>query len=352
VTDIARSAAPTELGVPAAVPGVPGLVPDLPDSASTNIVADELAGLTVASVSPRRQAYLRFKQHRAAVVSVFVLATLILFVILTPITARYGVNEAVIDIREGKNQFLSPRSEAWFGTDDIGRDIYSRLIYGVRVSLVLGAAAAIISGVIGTLIGAVAGLRGGLFDDIMMRITDVFLAFPILVSLLVTRNVLGAVDLFEPVTGKVNSVRFLVVLLALFGWMSVARVVRAQVLSMKEREFIEASRAIGAKNRHIILRHMLPNSVGPILVAVSLAMVSAIIAESTLALFGYGPSVGEGSTSLGILVGGSRTAARAGYWWMVIFPFAALLVIALCISFIGDGLRDATDPKSSQGRAA
>jgi peptide/nickel transport system permease protein len=313
--------------------------------------ADELVGITVKSVSPRRQAYLRFKEHKAAVVSVFVLGILVLFVLLTPITARYGVNEPVIQITEGKNQFLSPFDKAWFGTDDIGRDIYSRLIYGVRVSLLIGLASAIISVLIGVTVGAVAGLRGGWFDDVMMRVTDIFLAFPILVSLLVTRNVLGAIGWMKPIVGELSSIRFLIFLFALFGWMGVARVVRAQVMSIKEREFIEASRAIGAKNGHIIIRHMLPNSVGPILVALSLSVVGAIIAESTLSLFGYGPNVGAGSTSLGLLVGGSAQAARAGYWWLVVFPFVTLLIITLCISFIGDGLRDATDPKASGGRA-
>ena len=313
--------------------------------------ADELVGITVASVSPRKQAYIRFKEHKAAVGSVFVLTVLVLAVLLTPLTARYGVNQPVIDIKQAKNQFLPPRSEAWFGTDDIGRDIYSRLLYGVRVSLLIGLASAIISVVIGVAVGAIAGLKGGLFDDIMMRVTDIFLAFPILVSLLVMRNVLGAISWMKPIIGELSSVRFLIFLFAIFGWMGVARVVRAQVLSMREREFIEASRAIGAKNGHIIIRHMLPNSVGPILVALSLSVVGAIISESTLSLFGYGPNVGAGSTSLGLLVGGSAKAARAGYWWLVVFPFAALLIITLCISFIGDGLRDATDPKASGGRA-
>lgn len=315
------------------------------------IAADEMVGITVASVSPKKQAYLRFKEHKAAVVSVFAMAVLVVFVILTPITARYGVNEPVIDISEGKNQFLPPQKIAWFGTDDIGRDVYSRLLFGIRVSLLIGLASAIISVVLGVVAGAYAGVKGGKFDDILMRVTDIFLAFPILVSLLVTRNVLGAVPWLEPIIGELSSVRFLIFLFAIFGWMGVARVVRAQVLAMKEREFIEASRAIGATNKHIILRHLLPNSVGPILVALSLAVVGAIVAESTLSLFGYGPNVGAGSTSLGLLVGGSAKAARAGYWWLVVFPFVALLIITLCISFIGDGLRDATDPKASGGRA-
>jgi ABC-type dipeptide/oligopeptide/nickel transport system permease subunit len=320
------------------------------ETSTSGVDSDALVGLTAASISPKRQAYLRFRQHKAASISVVALVILVLAVVFTPITARYGINQAVIDISKGRNQFLSPRRAAWFGTDDIGRDIYSRLLSGIRVSLIIGISSAIISVVIGVVVGAVAGLRGGLFDDVMMRVTDVFLAFPLLVSLLIMRQVLGGLSWVRPLTGDLNSVRFLVTLFAIFGWMTVARVVRAQVLSIKEREYVEASRAIGGKNGHLIVRHMLPNSIGPILVALSLSVVGAVVSEVTLALFGYGPSVGSGATSLGLLIQGSPAAIQAGYWWLAVFPFIGLLIITLCISFIGDGLRDATDPKSSQGR--
>ena len=322
-----------------------------PDDAAAVEASDALVGITSEVISPKKQAYLRFKEHKAAVVSVFILTLFVLMVIFTPITARYGVNEPVFSINEGNNLFLSPRSVAWFGTDSIGRDVYSRILYGVRVSLVLALFASVISLLIGAAIGAVAGLRGGWFDDIMMRVTDVFLAFPFLVALLVVRNMLGAISWLDPIVGEPTSIRFLVILFATFGWMSVARVVRAQVLGLKEREFIEASRAIGANNRHIIVRHMIPNSIGPLLVSLSLGIVGTVVGEATLAIFGYGPDPGEGKTSLGVLVANTKQAARQGNWWLVVFPFAALLLITLTISFIGDGLRDATDPKGTQGKA-
>ena len=291
-------------------------------------------------------AYQRFVSHKAAVVCTIILAILVLFVILSPMTARYGVNQSV---RKPPNTFLPPQSIAWLGTDDIGRDLYSRLIYGIRVSLVIGFFSAIISVAVGCVIGAVAGFRGGRFDDIVMRVTDLFLAFPFLVALLVVRNTIGAVSWLTAIIGDKSSIRFIVFLLALFGWMGVARVVRGQVLALKEREFIEAARAVGASRRYIIMRHLLPNSVGPIMVALTFSVVGSIIAESTLAFFGYGPQAGDGSTSLGVLVGAAKGAVQTGYWWIAVFPCTALVVIALCINFIGDALRDATDPRLDRG---
>ena len=299
-----------------------------------------------STYSPRQMALRRFMANKAAVVSCFILGALTLFVVLAPFTARYGVNEAV---QVPPNSFLTPRAQAWLGTDDIGRDLYSRLIYGVRVSLLIGLASGLISVTLGALVGAVAGFRGGKFDDIMMRVTDLFLAFPFLVSLLVVRNVLGALTWLRPITGDMSSVRFIIFLFGIFGWMGVARIVRGQVLSLKEREFVEAARAVGASCRYIIIRHLLPNSVGPIMVALTFSIVGAIIGESTLAFFGYGPQAGDGATSLGILVGTAKGAVLTGFWWLAVFPCMALTVIALSINFIGDALRDATDPRLDRG---
>ena len=301
---------------------------------------------SVAALTPRQMAFRRFVSHKAAVGRFFVIATLALFVVLAPFTARYGVNQSV---QAPPNSFLSPRGNAWLGTDDIGRDLYSRLIYGIRVSLLIGLASALISVTLGALVGAIAGFRGGKFDDIMMRVTDLFLAFPFLVTLLVVRNVLGALPWMKPITGEMNSVRFIIVLFGIFGWMGVARIVRGQVLSLKEREFVEAARAVGASRRYIIARHLLPNSVGPIMVALTFSVVGAIISESTLAFFGYGPQAGDGATSLGILVGQAKGAVQTGFWWLAVFPCFALIVIALSINFIGDALRDATDPRLDRG---
>jgi len=188
-----------------------------------------------------------------------------------------------------------------------------------------------------------------LFDDVLMRVTDIFLAFPFLVALLVTRNMLGEISWLQPIIGDRTSIRFTIFLLALFGWMAVARVVRGQVLALKEREFIEASRSVGAGNFRIVTRHLLPNAIGPILVALTFSVVAAVIAESTLGFFGFGPQPGAGSTSLGNLVGSSKANVLTGNWWMVLFPCLVLLLVALTVNMVGDGLRDATDPKMQRG---
>jgi peptide/nickel transport system permease protein len=275
---------------------------------------------------------------------------MVLFVVLAPLTARYGVNEAVFKTSADRpNSFLPPQQVAWLGTDDIGRDLYSRLIYGLRVSLLIGLASAIAGTVLGVTIGAYAGLKGGWVDDVLMRVTDLFLAFPFLVLLMIMRSVMSSIPWLEPIVGSITSIRFIIVLFVVFGWMGVARIMRGQVLSLKEREFVEAARAVGASNWRIVVRHLLPNSVGPILVALTFAVSSSIVAEATLAFFGYGPQPGAGATSLGNLVGASRSALLPGYWWLVVFPCTLLVLVALCVNFVGDGLRDATDPKLDMG---
>lgn len=313
-----------------------------------NVVESE--GLTEDSLSPRQMARRRYFKHKGALVATIVMAMMVLFVLLSPITARYGVNEAIFKAEVGRpNSYLSPRSEAWFGTDDIGRDIYSRMIFGLRVSLIIGISAAIFATIVGVTVGSIAGLRGGRFDDLLMRVTDVFLAFPFLVALLVVRNFLGELDFLTPIVGERTSIRFIIMLFVIFGWMGVARLVRGSVLALKEREFVEAARALGASNFRIVFRHLLPNSIGPILVALTNTVVAAIIGEATLSFFGFGPDAGSGDTSLGLLVSAAKGGVTAGFWWMVVFPCTLLVLVALSINFIGDGLRDATDPKLVHG---
>jgi len=306
-----------------------------------------LTDALIQTMSPRQMAWKRFVGHKAAIVCSAILGLLVLAVVLSPLTARYGVNESV---KAPPNSYLSPSKLAWLGTDDIGRDLYSRLIYGTRVSLLIGLASAFISVFVGCVVGAVAGFRGGRFDDVIMRVTDLFLAFPFLVALLVVRNMFGSIKWLTFIIGDVSSLRFIIFLLSFFGWMGVSRIVRGQVLALKEREFIEAARASGASRSYIIKRHLLPNSIGPIMVALTFSVVGAISGEATLSFFGYGPQPGAGATSLGLLVGQAKGPVQTGFWWIALFPCLVLVVISLCINFIGDALRDATDPRMDAGK--
>ena len=312
---------------------------------------DAAEGLYVQTKKPFRLAFGRYWRNKGAAVCTAILGIVILMVTFTGITARYGINEAVIDIKDGKNQFLPPSRIAWMGTDDIGRDMYSRLLYGTRSSLLIGLAAGLLSVAIGTAVGVFAGLRGGRFDDLMMRVTDIFLAFPFLVAIIILRQFLGEMEWTTNIIGDKSSYRFMIFLITLFGWMGVARLVRGQVLALKEREFVEAARAVGASNFRISLTHLIPNCIGTILVSLTIAIVTGLVIESTLSFFGLGTQPGGDSTSLGKLIELSAGGAKAGYWWLVAYPCGMLVLLAVCINFIGDGLRDAFDPKLDKGKA-
>jgi peptide/nickel transport system permease protein len=312
--------------------------------------ADEVEGLNVESASPFRMAMRRFVHHRMAMICLVVFTIIAVFIILAPWTARYPQDHSLPPI-DGQSSFVSPRSQAWFGTDELNRDLYSRVIWGGRVSLFIGIAVALTASILGTITGAIAGYVGGWIDDILMRTTDLFLAFPLLVSLLVLRNMFAKVHQLNWLFGQLSSIRFIIVLLSLVTWMGVARIVRGVVLSLKEREFIEASRAIGSKRRRIVMRHLIPNAIGPILVSMTTAVVAAIVTESTLSFFGYGVDPSQGKSSWGNLLEAARGTVQSGYWWIALFPSIVFIITILCINFIGDGLRDAFDPKQDKGRA-
>jgi len=329
---------------------------DIHDPQTTDTAAlDAAEGLDVETKRPFRLALGRFWRNRGAAISTVIFLTVVLAVIFTNFTARYGIDEQVIELNPAagvtKNQYLEPSHIAWMGTDNIGRDLYSRLLYGTRSSLLIGVAAGLLSVAIGTIVGLISGIRGGKLDDIMMRVTDIYLAFPFLVAIIVIRQFLGEVGWITAIIGDKSSFRFTIFLITLFGWMGVARLVRGSVLSLKEREFVEAARAVGASNTRIAFTHLLPNSIGPILVAFTISVVGGLVVESTLSFFGLGPQPGSGNTSLGKLIELSAEGAKAGYWWIVAYPCGMLVLLAVCINFIGDGLRDAFDPKLDKGKA-
>lgn len=308
---------------------------------------DEVNAL-IESVSPSRLALRRFMRHRVAMASLVVFILIAIWIILAPITARYGEIEILAPFN-GKRGLNPPGPKAWFGTDQLNRDLYSRIIWGGRVSMFIGLTVALFASIIGTLVGAVAGYRGGIIDDMLMRTTDLFLAFPTLVLLLVVRNLFDQLTWLNWLVGDLKSIRFIIVLLVALSWMSVARIVRGTVLSLKEREFVEASIALGSSAPRIVVRHLIPNAIGPIIVALTTSVVAAIVAESTLAFFGFGIDPVY-KTSWGGLLGDSKGQVLTGKWWLLVFPGAVFVITIMCINFIGDALRDAFDPKQGQAR--
>jgi peptide/nickel transport system permease protein len=292
-------------------------------------LADAAAGGIVIT-SQRELAWRRFKKHKAAMVSGVLLILIILASLAAPLLTSYTFSETDITATlEG------PSMKHYFGTDTLGRDAFTRVLYGGRISLLVGFSVAIIATAIGAFVGAIAGYYGGWLDNLLMRVTDLFLSVPFLVVLILGSLLLGP-GVFETV-----------LVLSLFFWMFDARIVRGIYLSMKEKEFVEAARASGASNKRIIFREMLPNAMGPIIVASTLAVAAAILTESVLSFLGYG--IQPPTPTWGNLLDDAKNLAVSAPW-LILFPGIAILVTVLCVNYLGDGLRDAFDPQG-QGKS-
>ncbi len=269
----------------------------------------------------------RFVRNRLAVIGLITLSVITLAAIFAPTLATYDPTE-----QELLNKLAAPSSEHFLGTDDLGRDIYSRLLYGARVSLMVGFVSVSFAVIIGMIYGAVAGYYGGIIDNIMMRFVDVVIAFPLL-FLLIT-----VVTILKP------SVFNIIAVLALLSWTGTARLVRGQFLSLKEREFTDAVRVIGASDFRIIFLHLLPNALAPVIVAATLGMGGMILTESGLSFLGLGvqpPTASWGN----MLQGAQNFTVMLTAWWYPFFPGLMILITVLSLNFVGDGLRDALDPR-------
>jgi peptide/nickel transport system permease protein len=287
-------------------------------------------------VSPWNEAWRRFRRHRLAFWSLWVLALLVLAVLLGPLFYTVGI--ADIDFKAR----LAPPSLAHpLGTDDLGRDLLARMLYGGRISLAVGLAAMLMAITVGVIVGAIAGMSRGWVDAVLMWITDLFLSLPqlplLLLLIFLFRESLKALFGLE-----VGIFILIVAVIGGFRWMPVARLVRAQFFSLREKEFVEAARALGASVPRQVVRHILPNSLGPVIVAATIDVAAAIIAESTLSFLGLGfppdiPTWGR------ILYDGRDYMDIAMHW--ALFPGLAIFIAVLTINFIGDGLRDALDPR-------
>jgi len=288
------------------------------------------------STSPWAEAWRRFRRHRLAYASLWLLALLSLAVLLGPLVYKVGINDIDFSAR-----LKGPSAAHPLGTDDLGRDLLARMLYGGRISLAVGLAAMLTGIVIGVVVGAIAGISRGWVDAFLMWLTDLFLSLPQLPLLLLLifffRDPLKGV--FGPEVGI-----FLLIVLVIGGlsWMPVARLVRAQFFSLREKEFVEAARALGASTQRQVVRHILPNALGPVIVAATINIAAAIIAESTLSFLGLGfpPDI----PTWGRILNDSRDYLDIAVHWAM-FPGFAIFIAVLTINFIGDGLRDALDPR-------
>jgi peptide/nickel transport system permease protein len=296
-------------------------------TADLSLNPNELVGAPPKSDSPTRRAIRRFRRHRLAMIALVVFGVICLSAIFAPVIERYPPN--AISLRD---KFQPPSSEHWLGTDRLGRDIWSRTVNGGRVSLAVGLSAALIATSIGMFFGAISGYYGGWSDMLVMRGTDVFLTFPPIIIMLAVAAFVG------------QSIVNVILIIGLLSWPTTARLVRGQVLSVREEQFVLASRSLGARNRRLINLHVLPNTFAPLLAEVTFAVGAAILTEAGLSFLGLGvplptPSWGnmiETARSLDILQNGP---------WMWVPPAVMTLLTILCINFIGDGVRDAIDPR-------
>lgn len=286
--------------------------------------------------SPGREAWRRFRRHRLAVVGAGVLLVMIVAILLGPFVWKVAINEIDFTARLKGPSWAHP-----FGTDDLGQDILARMLYGGRISLAVGLAAMLVAVVVGTIIGAIAGMSRGWLGMALMWLTDLFLSLPQLPLLLLVIYLFR--DALKSVFGPEGGV-FILIVLVIGGlrWMPVARLVRAQFLSLREKEFVEAARALGASRGRQVVRHILPNALGPVIIAGTIDVAAAILAESTLSFLGLGfppdiPTWGR------ILFDSKDYLDIAAHWAM--FPGAAIFLVVVAINFVGDGLRDALDAR-------
>jgi len=269
----------------------------------------------------------RLLRNKAAVASVLVLSLIVIMAFVGPMISPYSFEE-----QDYSNIATGPSLENghWFGTDGNGRDIFVRTMKGAQMSLAIGLVATLVSLVIGVVYGAVAGYLGGRADEIMMRIVDIMYSLPYVFLVIILLTVFG------------RNVILLFIAIGAVEWLTMARIVRSQTLSIKQKEFIEAARAAGVRTTTIIRRHIVPNIIGPVVVYVTLTIPTVILAESFLSFLGLG--VQEPDTSWGRLISQGAEQMETA-WWSLVFPASAMAITLFCFNFIGDGLRDALDPK-------
>lgn len=299
-----------------------------PTAAQTGVISPGGAVLTDAEAGRgatlRGDVWRRFRRNKLAMAGLVVVGLMVLVAIFAPLVTPYSPRELGSVSRD------TPSARHWFGTDVLGRDLYTRVIYGARVSLKIGVLAVLIATSIGLVVGALAGFYGGKLDGLLMRSTDVFLSFPYILAAIVIITVIGRGE------------KTVIIVLGLLGWMSIARLFRASVLQAKQAEYVEAARAVGCRDFRLITRHILPNAIQPVIVYSTIFVGTAVLTEAALSFLGAG--VVEPTPAWGYMVSQGRSYLFSSPH-LLFFPAAAILVTVMAFVFVGDGLRDALDPR-------
>lgn len=279
--------------------------------------------------SPARDAWLRLKKNRMAMAGLYIALGLALSCAFGPLLLKslWGYDFESQDLAYGARP---PTLQHWFGTDYFGRDLFTRVLYGGQISLCVGVLAAVVAASIGTLYGSVSGYLGGRIDGLMMRVVDVIYALPYMFVVIVLVTIFG------------KSLPLLFISLGLVGWLMTARIVRGQVLSLKQREFVHAAKNLGVRGPTILFRHLIPNTLGPIIVYFTLTVPSMILQEAFLSFLGLG--VQAPRPSLGALIN-DGAQHMAVFWWELVFPAGTMALLLFSLNFLGDGVRDALDPQ-------
>lgn len=299
---------------------------------------------TGPALSPSQLIWRRFRKHTMALVGAAGFLLLVLFIVIGSIVIpEKKANEVDLAAR-----LSPPNSTHWMGTDSTGRDIFARIIYGGQISWVVGVLAVLISVSLGTVLGGIAGYFGGWVDSALMRFTEAVLAIPQLFLLIVLGKYFGRDIQTINIMGRSfsGSVAIVILVIGVTSWMALARIVRANVLSLREMEYISASKSLGASNVRIFFRHLIPNTMGVIIVTSTLGLAGAILNEAYVSFLGLG--VQPPTSSWGNMLTSAQSFIQRGAWWMWVFPSTFIVLTILCINLLGDGLRDAFDPRSTR----
>ena len=290
-----------------------------------DFVLDTSYDISRPSTTYWQDAWRRLKKNKAAMIGLTLLIFITLLAIVGPYFAKHTYSDQILSLANA-----DPSAEYWFGTDNLGRDMYVRTLYGARISMSIGIVASLITLVIGVVYGGISGYFGGRVDSIMMRIVDIMYCIPMLLYIIMLMVLLGP--------GLIN----IFIALGLVYWLRMARIVRGQILSLKEQEYIMAVKLTGASTWRILSRHLIPNTLGPIIITATLAIPEAIFTEAFLSFIGLG--VSAPMASWGVLASEGVANLRS-YPFQLFFPAAAISITMLCFNFLGDGLRDALDPR-------